>query len=418
MRKKSGLVPKNKRIFITGIGIVSPVGVGKDEFWRSLRNGVSGVRPVSTFATNSFKTKRAAQITSPEFDKWTINEKPEGRSRSALLLALAAKLAIGDSGIIISEKNTDAIGVCTATTTSNLRCFAKVNKEIVRKQSHFMDPFSVPDSLLTAPSSFVSIKFNIQGFNATVSTGCTASLNAVEYAINLIRSGCVEAVLVTGVEEVTFESFLGFYKMGYLAGISGEELSCPFDKRRNGVVLGEGAVAIMIENGRYPVDRKRRIYAEITGSGFSFCPSRSPRLIFRGGGLEKCMARALSVAGAQVSDVDYISAAANSTVAQDASEALAIKRVFGRHSEKIPVSSLKSIQGETIGASGLFQVASVIGMMQNKFIAPTINLREFDEDCALNHVANKPIDAKIKTALINNWGETGHSNSLIVSSCA
>ncbi len=397
---------KNNNIVITGIGIIAPNGCGKEHFWRSLESGCSGIKPIKMFSTKLFKSKTAAQIDNFNAEDFIEKKGSKKPNRSAALLCSAAKLALEDAGIVIKGKNVDEIGVCVATTLTNLRSFVKFSKNIFKGEPLFVDPALFPETLLNLVSSELSIYFNIQGFNTTISTGFTASLDAVKYASVLIRSGHAKCVLVGAVEEITPWSFEGFYRAGFLSGAEGREVSRPFDLRRNGAVMGEGAAAIILEDERYAVRRKANIYASILGQGSYFGNKTE--------GMQKSILKAMKNASVSLEAIDYISASANSTQQLDAMESVAINKVFKKCAAKVPVSSIKSMVGEIYSAAGLFQVIGALGMIKRKFIAPNINYKKKDPACDLKVVANKSIHRKIKTVLINNFSFAGNNTCAII----
>jgi 3-oxoacyl-[acyl-carrier-protein] synthase II len=335
--------------------------------------------------------------------------------RTARLLCSAAKLAIEDAKIAINYKNTDDIGVCTGTTLSSLWNLAEFDKGVIKDGPLFSDAALFPGTVMNAASSQVSIRFNIQGFNTTVSTGYTSGLDALKYAIDFIRLGRIKMVLVGAVESLSLASFIGFYNLGFLAGIRSEEISCPFDNRRNGIILSEGAAVMVIEDEEYAKRRESHIYAEIKGMGNCFDAYKMGKYDPEANGLRKSMKKAVRDSGLRITDIDYISASANSVSEQDRLETKAIKNVFRMSAYNIPISSIKSMIGETFSSGGLFQLAASIGSIAKNFIPPTINYKVKDKYCDLDYVANKSRIARINNILINNFGPGGNNTSSIIS---
>jgi 3-oxoacyl-[acyl-carrier-protein] synthase II len=206
-----------------------------------LKEGRSGIKPISRFDTNGFKCKLGGEVSNFNPSLFLGPKGLKGLDRSARQLCSASKLAIDDARLTINYKNTDDIGVCTGTTFSSLWNFAEFIKESIKEGPLFTDVSLFPGTVVNAASSQVSIRFNIQGFNTTISTGYTSGLDALKYAVDFIRLGRIKMVLVGAVESLSLANFIGFYRLGFFAGIRGEEISCPFDKRRNGIILGEGA---------------------------------------------------------------------------------------------------------------------------------------------------------------------------------
>ncbi|GBE05085.1 3-oxoacyl-[acyl-carrier-protein] synthase 2 [bacterium BMS3Abin10] len=410
MRKR-----KNKKIVVTGLGVIAPNGIGKEQFWQALKEGRSGIKPISRFDTSEFKCKLAGEIYGFKPTYFLGSKGLRSLDRTARLLCSAAKLAIEDGGFVIDNKNTDDIGVCTGTTLSSLWNFAEFEKGAIVDGPLFTDASLFPGTVVNAASSQVSIRFNIQGFNTTISTGYSSSIDALKYAIDFIRLGRVKAVLVGGVESLSLPNFIGFYNLGFFAGINGEEVSCPFDKRRNGIILSEGAAVVLIEDEEYARQRNANIYAEVNGVGNFFDAFRMGKYDPEASGLKNSIKEAIRSSGLGVDDIDYISASANSVPEQDRLETKVIKSVFGRYAYNIPVSAIKSMTGEPFSAAGLFQIAGAVGSMYNSFIPPTINFQERDKDCDLDYVANKSRIARIRNVLINNFGPGGSNAAFILS---
>ena len=404
-----------RRIVITGLGVIAPNGIGKEDFWSALKEGRSGIKPVTRFDTSAFKCKLAGEIDDFQPTLFLGLKGLRDHERTARLLCSAAKLAIEDAKLKIDHDNTDDIGVCTGTTWSALWNIAQFGKELIEDGPLFTNASLFPAMVINAASSQVSIRFNIQGFNTTISTGYSSSIDALEYAIDFIRTGRIKAVLVGAVESLSLASFLGLYRLGFFAGINGEEISCPFDKRRNGIILGEGAAVIIVEDEEYAKERKANIYAEVKDIGNCFDAYKMGRYEPGAKGLKESIKTALKNSDLNIADIDYIGASANSVPEQDRLETKAIKDVFGKYAYNIPVSSIKSMIGETFSAGGLFQIAASIGSMFCGFIPPTINYEIRDDDCDLDYVPNKSRITRINNVLINNYGPGGNNASLVLS---
>lgn len=404
-----------RRIVITGIGVIAPNAIGKEEFWKALREGTSGIKPATLIDTTYFKSKLAGECTDFNAEQILGSKGLRNLDRATLLIASAAKLALDDASLEITEENTDDIGVVTATTLSVAFDIATFTKEVVDDGPQLVNPALFPSTTMNYPSSHVAIRYKIKGFNTTISTGYTAGLDALKYAVDFIRSGRARMVLVAGVESFSFSNFVGFYKAGFLSGRRGEEICSPFDKRRNGIVLGEGAAVLIIEDEEYARQRKANIYAQILGVKTFFDAYRTAEYDPRVRGLRKSMAKALVESQLSEEGIDYICSSGNSVVQQDKLETLAIKDVFNIYAKKIPVSSIKSMLGESISASGGLQLAASVGAITNNFIPPTINYQEPDPDCDLDYVPNASRKSEVDTVLINNFGPGGNNTTAIIS---
>ena len=404
-----------RRIVITGLGVIAPNGIGKEQFWLALKEGRSGIRRIKRFDTGQFKCKLGGEIRDFKPTEFLGFKGLKNLDRSTRLLCSAAKLAIDDSGLSINGKNTDDIGVCTGTTLSALWSIAEFTKEVITEGPRFTDAALFPGTVSNAASSQVSIRFNIQGFNTTIATGYSSSLDAFKYAIDFIKSGRIKAVLVGGVESISLVNFIGFYNLGFFAGLKGMELSCPFDKRRNGIILSEGAAVVVIEDEEYAKKRNADIYAEVKGVGNYFDAYKIGGYHPEASGLKTSMKKAIKNSELINTDIDYISASANSVQEQDRLETKAIKDVFGRFAYNIPVSSIKSMIGESFSAGGLLQIAASIGSMVDSFIPPTINYEKRDDECDLDYVVNKSRITRIRNVLVNSFGPGGNNASMMIS---
>jgi len=403
----------DKRVVITGIGVLAPNGIGKDAFWRALQQGQSGIKPVTIFKPSFYKSKQAGEISDFVPEQFLGTKGLKNIDRATKLVCSAAKLALEDSRLRVTEENTENIGVVTGTTLSFWN-IAELSREIVEDGPQFATAGIFAGTTINSASSQISIRHNIKGFNTTISTGYTASFDALKYAVNFIQLNRAKVVLVAGVEGLTFAGFTGFYKIDFLAGINGEEISCPFDKRRNGIVLGEAAVVLLVEDEEHAKQRSANIYAELAAVENSFYPFRAAKYDPKVRGLIKTMKKALHSANLHAEDIDYISASANSVPQQDMLETMAIKDVFNIYAKDVPVSAIKSMVGESVSAGGILQMVSSIGSLNNSFIPPTLNYRERDPLCDLDYVPNKSREQEVENILINNFGPGGNNATVIL----
>ena len=365
-----------KRIVITGLGVISSIGIGKDAFSENIFKGVSGIKPISTFDTATFKAKLAAEISN--FAPETILG-PKGLrtfDRSIKLVASAARLALEDSRLEITETNSRDTGIAIGTTFGSLSSICDFDKTALTEGVRYVNPAFFPNTVINSPASQVSIKFNIKGFNITISTGFSASLDAINYASNALRNGRAKVALCGGVEEFCIQTFLGFYKAG-----------CLTDPR--GIVLGEGSGIIVLEEMDSALARKAKIYAEVLGFGSAVQD------------LKKSMQLSLEETGFVPEKIDYINAAANSTEEFHAGEAEAIAGLFRDKTKTIPVSSIKPLIGESFSASGSLQVAAGISAIESQMVPAKI--------------INNAQVSKIENVLINAAGKSGTNSSLIIS---
>ncbi len=404
-----------RRVVITGLGILAPNGKGKEEFWDALEKGTVGYRKLTLFDTNEFLVDIGGEIS--DFDPEPYMGKKGLRSldRSTRLLVSASKLAVADSGFAITEENTNGVGVSVGTTLGSVKSISDFDEVTLREGPRFTNPALFPNTVINSPASQVSIWNNIQGFNTTISTGFTASIDAIHYAYDFIKIDRASVVYAGGVEEMCKQTFFGFHILKFLSGsIEGQGfINCPFDARRNGITFGEGACLMALEDLDHAKHRRASVLGEIAGFGYSFDPFRINKYNPRGTGLKEAIRATLEDAGCMTSDVDYICANANSTKAADKIETDAIKEIFGQRAYKIPVSAVKSMTGECFSVTGSFMTAAGLGVLNKDFIPPTVNYRERDPDCDLDYVPNQSRKAKVNTVLIITFGPNG-ANSCIM----
>jgi len=407
-----------KRIVITGIGILSSNGIGKEDFWQALKEGRSGVKEVSLFDTSNLKTKLAGEIGDFKPEKILGEKGLRNLDRSTKLILCAAQLALDDAGIKypISEEETNQFGVCLGSTMGSVASISEFDKQGLREGPRSVNPAFFPNTVINSPASQVSIRFNIKGFNTTISTGFSASVDAIGYALDLMNLYDYDVVLCGGVEEMCIQTYLGFYKIGHLAGSreGKEEINCPFDKRRNGIIFGEGAGIIIMEKIEHAKKRNATIYGEILGYGTSFDPKSRNIYNPKADGAERSIKLSLDDAKISPDEIDYISASGNSTLDCDVMETRAVSRVFNSRAKNIPISSIKSMVGDTFSAGGIFNTIASLGVINENFIPPTINYEVKDVRCNLDYVPNKVRQAEVSTILVNAFTPTGVNSSLVV----
>ena len=407
----------NSRLVITGISVLSPIGVNKEEFWNNLTNGVSGVKDITLFDVSRYKSKKAGEIS--DFDAKAYLGKKGIRhiDRTSLLVSSAAKLVMDDAKITHEIYSEDELGIVIGSTYGSIGSISSFDLEGLEEGPTFVNPMDFPNTVLNAPASRVSIFCNATGLNSTISTGTASGLDALIYASDFLKLGRGKAVLAGGVHGLTPDIFWGAYRSGILSGSrNGDiEISAPFDKRRNGFIIGEAAALLVIERLEDALERDAKIYAEIKGYGCTFNPDKvSPDNIDTTQGV-RCISLAMKDAGLNAEDISYIAACANSSVTGDKMEAKIIKDYFGDYADKIPVSAIKSMTGECLDASGSIQSVAGVLAINDGIIPPTINYQEKDEDCILDCVPNKSRKTEVNNVLINSFSDTGNISSIIIS---
>jgi len=403
-----------REVVITGVGILSPVGIGKDAYWEGLIQGRSGFKTITLFDTSNPNIHIAGEI---DFDPVEFLGKKGLREldRSTRLICSAAKLAIDDSRIQITEENTYATGVSIGTTFGSLHSISQFDLEGLIGGPRFVNPSHFPNTVINSPASQVSIRFKIKGFNTTISTGFCSGLDAISYASDFIKMNRADVVLAGGVEELCKETFLGLYKLGCLSGRDGSvPICCPFDARRNGIIFSEGSAILVLEEEGYALRRGANILARVMGYGNSFDPLGSKDFKHAGQGLGNAITLALKEASLNPWDVEYISSCANSTRGLDMMETKVIKEVFGRHAFNIPVSSIKSMVGESLSVSGVLSLISALGVIQKGLIPPTVNYKEKDNDCDLDYVPNEARKKDINKVLVTSSDPYGFNTAVVI----
>ncbi|MEW6570602.1 MAG: beta-ketoacyl-[acyl-carrier-protein] synthase family protein [Nitrospirota bacterium] len=404
----------SRKVVITGIGIVSPIGIGRENYSEGLLHGKTGFKTISLFDTSQLKVHIAGEIT--DFDPIVFLGKKGLRTldRSTRLVNSAAKLAFEDAHLEITDENTHSIGVSIGTTFGSLHSISQFDREGLIEGPKFVNPSHFPNTVINSPASQISIRFKIKGFNTTISTGFCASLDAVSYASDFIKLDRADVVLAGGVEELCEETFLGFHNLGCLSGTNGAEpICCPFDARRNGIILSEGSAVLVLEEEEFGRRRGTHILAEVLGYGNSFDPSANMNFP-QGKGLENAIRLALNDSELQPDDIDYISASANSSKGLDKMETAVIKEIFGRKAYDLPVSSIKSMVGESFSASAGLSLAAAVCAIEKGFLPPTVNWQQRDPECDLDYVPNKARQKGINTALVMCADPYGNNAAIVI----
>lgn len=404
-----------RTVAVTGIGVLSPIAIGREQYWEALASGKTGFSPVTLFDTSAFDVHVAGEIR--DFDPVLFLGKKGLREldRSTRLLCSAAKLALDDARLPVTDENTRSLGVSVGTTFGSLHSISQFDRQGLLEGPRYVNPSHFPNTVLNSPASRVSIRFNIKGFNTTLSSGFCASLDAVSYAADFIRLNRAVAVLAGGVEELCEETFLAFYTLGFLSGAGGSDPLCrPFDARRNGTIFSEGSAVLILEDSKHAVRRGAEIHAFIRGYGNSFDTATGKDLAQEGKGLKDAVSIALRDAGLAPEDIDYISSSANGTKQPDSMESKVIKEVFGRHASAVPVSSIKSMIGESFSASGALALAAAVGAIRKGFVPPTVNYRDKDPECGLEYVSCNAVVKDIRNVLVLSSDPYGSSSAVVL----
>ncbi len=403
-----------KRIVITGIGVVASNGIGKEEFWNNCLAGVSGVKPITLFDTSRYRCHHAGEISNFQPERYLGPKGLRNLDRTTLLALVAAKLAIEDGRLEMTADNCHDIGVVLGSTMGSVHSISEFDKEGLREGPRYVNPALFPNTVINSPASQVAIRFGLKGLNSTIATGFSAGLDAIGYAIDMLRLDRAKALLVGGVEELCIQTFLGFYKIGLLATSQNGAppfYYAPFDPRRRGTLLGEGAIFFVLESLEHAMLRGATVYTELLGYGSCFEPDSMYRYDPKAKGPVSAIKQALADAGIESKDIQHISVCANATKAWDAMELTALRTVFGTRLEAISITAEKSLLGESFSAGAALQLASAIGVLAWQRVPQEVSPHRPSPSSLISAVA---LSSASKTALIDTFGLTGVSSALVI----
>jgi len=412
-----------KRVVVTGLGAITPLGNNVSDFWNGLVNGVSGAGPITHFDASAFKTKFACEVKGFDPNQYFDRKEVRKVDRYAQLAVVAAKEAIENSGMDLESVNKDEIGVIFAAGIGGISTF---EQEVGYYYSHQeqgpkFNPFFIPKMISDIAAGQISIMYGFRGPNFSTASACASSTNALIDAYNYIRLGQAIAIVAGGAEAAITPSGVGGFNA--LTALSTrndepEQASRPFSKSRDGFVMGEGAACLFLEDLDHALARGAKIICEVVGGGLSADAYHLTATHPEGLGAKLVMDRALKDAGLKPEDIDYINVHGTSTPVGDISEAKAIKAVFGDHAYKLNISSTKSMTGHMLGAAGAAEALAAVLSVVNDIVPPTINHADGDEDeeidYKLNFTFNKAQKRTVNAALSNTFGFGGHNASLIV----
>lgn len=406
-----------KRVVITGLGAITPVGIGREEFWQSLINGKSGIGPITRFDASDFTTKIAGEV--KNFDPAQYIDKKEAKrmDRFTQFAVAATKMAFEDAKIDLDSEDRSRIGTYIGTGIGGIETLHEQFKVLFEKGPGRISPFFVPMMIANMASGQTSITYGLQGPNSCVVTACATGTNAIGDAYKVIQRGDADVMVAGGTEAaVSPAAVAGFCSMKALSTRNDEpeKASRPFDKDRNGFVMGEGAGVVILESLDHALARGAHIYAEISGYGYNADAFHITAPAPEGAQAAKCMAMAIQDAGLTPSDVDYINAHGTSTPLNDKNETLGIKALFGDHAYKLAISSIKSMTGHLLGAAGGIECIASALTIANSVIPPTINYETQDTDLDLDYVPNEARAQEVNVAISNSFGFGGHNATILL----
>ncbi len=402
------------RVVVTGIGVVSPVGNTLEETWNKLVNGVCGIAPITLFDTTDYKAKVAGEVKNFEPRDYMTKQEILRSDRFTQLAVAAAAQAVEESGVI-GTVDPARIGVYFGSGIGGINTMTKEHAKLLNKGPARVSPYCVPMMIANMAAGEIAIRYNCQGAAMPAVTACASGSNAIGEALRQIRHGYADAVITGGSDAAVNElGVAGFVNMHALSTSEDPNAaSLPFDKRRAGFVIGEGATALVLEEYEHAVARGAKIYGEVCGYG-STCDAyhmTSPAPDAAGGA--RAMIQAMEEAGYSESDRVYVNAHGTGTPMNDSGETTAIKTALGEEkAHEILISSTKSMTGHLLGAAGAIEAAVCLKVLETGIVPPTINLEEPDPACDLNYVPNKAVEAEIDLCLSNSLGFGGHNACL------
>ncbi len=407
----------DRRVVVTGLGVVSPIGSGTEAFWQGLMQGRSGVRRVTRFDAAELETQIAAEV--DDFDPTAFMDKKEARrnDRFVQFAYAACRMALDDSGFAITPANAGQVGVLIGSGIGGATTWEAQHRTLIEKGPQRVSPFFIPMIIINMASGVCSILLGARGPNSSVVTACATGGNAIGDATRIIQRGEAVAMLAGGSEAaITMLSMAGFCSMRAMStrNDAPQKASRPFDAERDGFVMGEGAGIVLLEELDHALRREAHIYCELVGYGMSGDAYHITQPDPEADGASRSIQNALHDAKMQPAEIDYVNAHGTSTQYNDRTETIAIKRVFGPHARKVAVSSTKSMTGHLLGAAGGVELIVCALAIEHQVVPPTINYDVPDPECDLDYVPNTARPAAVRAAMSNAFGFGGHNAILIV----
>ncbi len=405
-----------RRVVVTGLGMVTPLGTGVEKNWEAVCSGTSGIGPITKFDTTGFASRIAGEV--KDFKSQDFMDKQQIRRFDIFIhyAVASARMAMEDSGLKINNKNAHRVGCVTGSGLGGLGMLEHFHSVLLEKGPKRISPFFIPGIIANMAPGQIAIEFSAKGPNLSIETACAASTHAVGEAFRLIRDGISDAMITGGAEAVITPLALGgFCSMRALStrNDAPEKASRPFELDRDGFIIGEGAGILILEELESALERGANIYGEVIGYGLSGDAYHVSAPEPQGEGATQCMKGALDFAGLIPEDIDYINAHGTSTKLNDLSENKAIKSVFGDHAYKLSISSTKSVTGHLLGGAGGIESIFTLLTIKNGIIPPTMNYETPDPECDLDYVPNTARKAKVRTAMSNSFGFGGTNATLI-----
>ena len=405
-----------RRVVVTGLGTINPLGNNVEDTWENLVNGVSGIDSITSFDTSNLPVTFAGEVKNFDANEYMGKQHARKLDRSGHLSIYATEEALKDATLDNQERLGPNVGIVFGTGIGGIGATEDAVRTFDERGPSRVNPLAITQLMPNSSTGQVAIKFGIEGPSVTITTACAASANAVGEAKNMIENGIVDIVVTGGTESGTTPmTIAAFAQIRALStqNDNPKEACKPFDKNRDGFVMGEGSTVLILESEESAKSRDAEIYAYIDGYGSTTDAYHITAPAEGGAGAVKAMEKAIEDAGITPSDIDYINAHGTSTPANDKNETEAIKTVLGEKAYEVVISSTKSMTGHLLGGGGAFEsMASILSIKHSK-VPPTINLNDPDEECDLNYTPNNAVDLSIKTAMSNSFGFGGHNAVLV-----
>ena len=406
----------SRRVVITGIGALTPIGNSIDEMWKNMLVGKSGASTITKFDTTPFTTKFACEVKDFEVEKYIDRKEAKRMDLFAQFAIASAAMAMDDSKIDLDSVDKERFGVIYGSGIGGIKTFEDQARNFINGGPRKISPFFIPMMIPDIAAGHISIKYGLKGPNYATTSACATSTHAIADAFFIIQRGSADIIVSGGAEaSVTQMAVGGFNAARALSSWNDRplEASRPFDKDRNGFVIGEGSATLILEELEHAEKRGAKIYAEVIGAGLTGDAFHVTAPAPEGNGAYRSMREALRDGGINPEEVDYINAHGTSTVLNDLNETKAIKNLFGDHAYKIAISSTKSMTGHLLGAAGALESIACILAINNSIIPPTINLDEPDPECDLNYTPKVAVEKNVDYALSNTFGFGGHNSTLL-----
>ena len=405
-----------RRVVVTGLGTINPLGNNVSDTWNNLINGVSGVDYISSFDTDELPVKFAGEVKNFDANEYLGKQQARKLDRSGHLSIHATEEALKDAGLDTEERLGSEVGIVFGTGIGGIGATEQAVRTYDERGASRINPLAITQLMPNSSTGQVAIKFGIEGPSLTITTACAASANAIGEAKNMIQNGIVDMVIAGGTESGTTAMTIGAFAQIRALSTNNEnpqEACRPFDKNRDGFVMGEGSTVLVMESEESAKKRGANIYGYISGYGATTDAHHITAPAEGGKGAVEAMKKALADAEIRNEEVDYINAHGTSTPANDKNETAAIKTVFGDMADQLNISSTKSMTGHLLGGGGAFESLVSLLSLKNNIIPPTINLNNHDEDCDLNYTPNVALEKDLSIAMSNSFGFGGHNGVLV-----